>query len=221
VWSSLAVFAGLLLVLDQTKTPLYAIILVPSVCLSLAVLTTAAWSWASSTGRRAQIRIATRALVLALGLVVVTDSVRAHGVYLRQAAQVSQYLGVGLQLEEGLSPESRVLGPERWWWALHAHPYVSLRSAWWQWWAAAIADPTRVPQFVTWVTSNQTDTIIVNDNIRDDIRAFPEALQRQFWDFIGSCTTPVLDLNDVSYLRIEVDRITRPPPELELCGGRP
>jgi hypothetical protein len=221
VWSSLAVSAGLLLVVDQTKTPLYAIVLVPSICLSLAVCATAAWAWAGNKSRRAYSRLATRAVIACLGLVVATEGLRAYSVYLGHAARVSQYLGVGLQLEEALSPDSRLLGPERWWWAVHNHPYVSLRGVWWQWWAAASADPGRLPQFAAWVNSTQADTIIVNDNIRDDIRAFPDALQRQFWEFVSRCTTPVLDLNDASYLRIEVDRITRPSPELELCGGGP
>ena len=55
--------------------------------------------------------------------------------------------------------------------------------------------------------------------VRDDVRDFPDALQQQFWAYVSMCTTPALDLTDASYLRIEVDRITRPPPALEVCGG--
>jgi hypothetical protein len=205
LWSSLIIFAGLLLLLDQTKTPLYAIIVVPSICLAIAGAMTAAW-------RR---RGAARVVLVALGLVVARDGVAAYQVYLAQAAQVSQYLGVGAQLQAALSPGAPVLGPERWWWALHDHPYASLRSIWWQWWADA--SPNK--EFATWVASTQADAIIINDNIRDDIHAFPEPLQQQFWAFITSCTTPVLDLTDAAYLKIEVDRITRPPPALEVCGG--
>ena len=62
-------------------------------------------------------------------------------------------------------------------------------------------------------------SIIVNDNVRDDIHAFPEPLQQQFWAYVSACTTPVLDLTDASYLRIEVDRITRPAPDRQVCGG--
>ena len=106
-----------------------------------------------------------------------------------------------------------------WWWALHSHPYASLRSVWWQWWAQASASHDQPPRFVSWVISHQAEAIIVNDNIRDDVRAFPDALQQQFWAYVSACTTPVLDLMDASYLRIELDRITRPPPALEICGG--
>jgi hypothetical protein len=223
LWSSLVTFTGLLLLVDQTKTPLYAIILLPSLCMALAVLCTGVWSWARTSGRRPWITLASRALIASLGIVVATDGVRAYQVYLAQAAQVSHYLGVGLQLEGALSSGSRILGPERWWWALHDHPYASLRSVWWQWQtrAEASADQSRPPQFADWVGSLQADTIIVNDNIRDDVRSFPDALQRQFWAFVSMCTTQALELTDAFYLRIEVDRIVRPPPELEVCGRPP
>jgi hypothetical protein len=165
--------------------------------------------------------VAPRAVLLGLGIIVATESLHAYQVYLQQASQVSQYLGVGLQLEDALLPDSSVLGPERWWWALHDHPYASLRSVWWQWSVQASAEPGRLPQFASWVASTHADAIIVNDDIRDDVRHFPEAVQQQFWAFVSMCTTPVLDLTDASYLKIEVDRITRPPPDLEVCGGRP
>jgi 4-amino-4-deoxy-L-arabinose transferase-like glycosyltransferase len=203
LWSSLVIFAGLLVLVDQTKTPLYAIILVPSICMAIAVAATTAWT----------LNGIARVVLVVLGLAIARDGFAAYQVYLDQAARVSQYLGVGLQLEEALPPGGRILGPERWWWALHDHPYASLRSIWWQWWAEA--DPNK--EFARWVTSTQADAIIVNDNIRDDIHAFPEPLQQQFWAFVSACTTPVLDLTDASYLRIEVDQITRPPPDLAVC----
>ncbi len=215
LWSSLVIFSGLLLLVDQTKTPLYAIILLPSICMAIAVACVGAWNLTSTTVNAVIPRVA----LICVGLVVAKDGLAAYQVYLTQASQVSQYLGVGLRLQEALPTGARILGPERWWWALHDHPYASLRSVWWQWWAAA--GPHQDPQFAAWVSSTQADAIIVNDNIRDDVHAFPEALQRQFWAFVSTCTTPVLDLTDASYLRIEVDRITRPPPDLEVCRGRP
>jgi hypothetical protein len=187
----------------------------PSVCLAVAAATTAIWGSAAVSGRRRP--WIARAALLCIGIVVANDGVRAYQIYLAQAARASQYVGVGLQLEHALDPGSRILGPERWWWALHDHPYASLRSVWWQW--SAQASASQDAQFAEWVTSTQADAIIVNDNVRDDIHAFPDVLQQQFWAFVDGCTTPVLDLTDASYLRIEVDRITRPPPAAAVCGG--
>jgi len=208
LFSSLVIFAGFLVLVDQAKTPLYAIILVPSICMAIAVATTALWEHNKLA----------KVVVAAVAILIARDSFAAYQTYLAQAAQVSQYLGVGVQLEDAIGPGAHILGPERWWWALHDHPYASLRSIWWQW--SARAGPSQNPRFEQWVTSTQADAIIINDNIRDDIHAFPEALQQQFWAYVSACTTPVLDLTDASYLRIEVDRITRPPPDLEVCGGR-
>jgi len=229
LWSSLVIFGGLLVLVDQTKTPLYAVILLPSLCLALAVTSVAMWSplpkraIGMSIALSGLLTLIPRGVLVCLGIVVAIEGASAYQAYEAQAAIASQYLGVGFQLEDALAPGAPVLGPERWWWALHFHPYASLRSVWWQWSAAALASQTKDqgPQFVSWVNSNHAEAIIVNDNIRDDVRSFPQALQDQFWAYINSCTTPVLDLTDASYLRIEVNRITRPPPDLEICGGSP
>ncbi|MCA1647675.1 MAG: hypothetical protein LC797_20170, partial [Chloroflexi bacterium] len=219
LWSSVVTFGGLLVLVDQTKTPLYAIILLPSICMALAVACTAVWRWTAGRRRVAWRSLGPRAGLVCLGIIVATDGGRAYQAYLDQSARVSHYLGVGLQLQDALSPGAPVLGPERWWWALHDYPYTSLRSIWFQW--SAEASSGRRPQFSAWATSTQADALLVNDNVRADVRDFPEALQQQFWAFVSTCTTSVLDLTDAFYLRIEVDRITRPPPDLEVCGGRP
>jgi hypothetical protein len=151
------------------------------------------------------VRLPLAALTLVLVTTLGWEGVRAYQVDFEQAARVSAYLGVGRQLEAGLSPGAPVLGPERWWWALHAHPYLSLRSIWWQWSEVAAA-----PNFVDWVTSTGTEGVIVNTNVRDDIRSFPPPLQAQFWSFLARCTTRVADIVDANYFEIEVYRVALP-----------
>jgi 4-amino-4-deoxy-L-arabinose transferase-like glycosyltransferase len=203
---SLVTFGGLLLLVDQTKVALYAILLLPSVCMALA----AGWV--------ALLRIAKRWVrlpvsILSLGLVIVLgwEGVRAYQVDFEQAERVSAYRGIGQQIAAGLPPGAAVLGPERWWWALHEHPYLSLRSIWWQW-SDAVA-----PNFADWVASTGTQTVIVNVNVRDDIRSFPAALQTQFWSFLARCSAQVDDIVDVNYLEIEVYRVTMPLPTPATC----
>jgi hypothetical protein len=108
-------------------------------------------------------------------------------------------------MEDVLAPGAKILGPERWWWALHGHSYISLRNLWFQWSASG-----GTLEFVDLVTWSQADSLIVNDNVRGDVLDFPEALQRQFWTFLSTCTTPLTALNDPTYLQIEVYAITRP-----------
>jgi 4-amino-4-deoxy-L-arabinose transferase-like glycosyltransferase len=214
--SSLLTFAGLLLVLDQTKTPLYAIILFPSLCMALAVLLTTAVRTAWRHGWA--LRLASVTLTLGLVFGIGSDAVRDYQLSLAQSAAAGRYLDVGAEVEGSLEPGARVLGPERWWWALHDHPYVSLRNLWFQW--SASAANGRTPEFVDLVTEVRADSVIVNDNVRGDLLDFPGTLQQQFWTFIDTCTQRVADLNDPTYLEIEVYAIVQPSPRPEVCGTR-
>ena len=97
-----------------------------------------------------------------------------------------------------------MLGPERWWWAVHDHPYLALRGVWWQW----LAD--REPAFVDGTPWSAADHIIVNDNVRDDLLLFPSTVQQRFWHFISNCTTRVAELDGPTYFGIQIYRVTRP-----------
>jgi hypothetical protein len=212
VWSSLVIFAGLLLLLDQTKVGLYTIALLPSVCLALASLLTGALGWARRR-RDLSVRVASGAASLGLLLAVVVDGQRAHGLTLAQAEEVSEYAAVGQQIERALPPGGHVLGPERWWWAAHTHPYLSLRSTWWQWLAGWD------PEFVDGVSWADADGVIVNDNVRADVLHFPEAVQQRFWSYLRLCTTRVAEISDANYFGIEVYRVNRPALDRARCTG--
>jgi 4-amino-4-deoxy-L-arabinose transferase-like glycosyltransferase len=168
---SLASSAGLLLVVDQTKTPLYAIVLVPPVCLLLAsggsdlarLLRQGSRPWLGSLAAAATV---------ALLVAVIADGLRAYTVDRAESAQVTPYASVGRQIEAALPADGVVLGPERWWWALHARPYVSLRSLWFQW-----QSHDGATTFMQLIERWQPRSVIVNNNVRDDIRAFPPAMQ--------------------------------------------
>jgi hypothetical protein len=215
--SSLLTFEGLLLLLDQTKTPLYAIILFPSVCMALAAGLTAALQTAWRHGWVP--RASSVALAAALAFSIGSDAVSDYQLTFDQSAAAGRYLDVGGEIERSLRPGARVLGPERWWWALHDHPYLSLRNLWFQWTASAATG--RTPEFVDLVTWSRADTVIVNDNVRGDVLDFPGTLQQQFWTFIDTCTLRVADLNDPTYLDLEVYEIIQPSPRPEVCGPGP
>jgi hypothetical protein len=210
VWSSLVVFGGLLLLLDHTKSPLYAVVLLPSICLAMSRLLTGvpAAIWHSVTlGRaRAALGILAAGASGVLVLLVLLDGQAAYGFTLDQARDVSPYATVGEQIENALPPNARVLGPERWWWAAHDHSYLSLRSVWWQWMNGHEAD------FLDGVGWADADALIVNDNVRDDVRLFPESVQQRFWRFVDTCTAPVAALDDRTYFGIQIYRALDPHP---------
>jgi hypothetical protein len=199
----LASSAGLLLVVDQTKTPLYAIVLVPPACILIAACWSdlLRWLWQQ---RRPWLAVLASAATLALLLGVISDGLRAYSVDRAESAQVTPYASVGRQIEAALPTDGVVLGPERWWWALHSHPYVSLRSLWFQW-----QSQDGAASFTDLVQRWQPRSVIVNNNVRDDIKAFPSERQAQFWTFIQSCTRPVGSVEDPTYFDVQVYEVRR------------
>jgi 4-amino-4-deoxy-L-arabinose transferase-like glycosyltransferase len=207
VIASVVCFGGLLQLVDQTKAPLYAIVLLPSICLCLAAALAAMLRW---TWRETPHAWSPRALGLvgasALFVVIAVEGVHAYAVDWEAAASVTPYLPLGGLIDAATTPGAPVLGPERYWWALHAHPYTSLRSIWFQWSAAAKSGSR--PDFTDWVVGVDPDSIVVNINVRSDIEAFPVTLQNQFWSYLARCTVLTTDIDNPNYFDTAVYRVT-------------
>ena len=197
---------GLLLLLDQTKTSLYAILLLPSVCMALAAASVTWVGWGLHQARTIWRRVTIGSVAGAIAVCIALEGAHAYQVDWLEAASVTPYLPLGAQIDSAIAPDTVVLGPERWWWVLREHPYVSLRSTWFQWAAAASAGGS--PQFADWVIRTHPATIIVNVNVRGDVRAFPQALQDQFWAFIDQCTTLTSNIHNPNYFDTEVYEVT-------------
>jgi hypothetical protein len=219
LWLSLVTFAGMLALLEQTKAPLYELVLLPSVCMAVAALWTGALRWVSSEGGRVPIRLAGAGLLVALLAVIVREGERAYRVDLAQSAVASHYLDVGRRIEAPMTPGTHVLGPERWWWALHDHPYLSVGSLLLQW-VDAEKRSHHVPQFDDWVQRDRTDFVIVTVNVRANLLDSPDALKRQFRAFLDTCTTRVVDWTDPNYGWIEVYRVTKTALGVPVCETR-
>ena len=198
---------GLLLVLDSTKTPLYAIALLPTLCLALSGLV------ASATSGRTAARLAVTVLGLAVLAPLVGESIAAWQLDFKESGEVSAYLDVGQRIDAALDSDATVLGPERWWWPLHTHSYRSLRAEWFRW--AAVQSSGGTPSLKELLLDVGATHVIVNDNVRGDVRSFPEALQQQFWDFIDRCATEIDVIDDPTYARIEIYRIDN-----AICSAR-
>jgi hypothetical protein len=209
---SLATFTAALTLLDQTKVPLYSILVWPSICLVVAAGVSALLVWARHSQRAVWLRFTPGVVAVLVLPGVGLEGVAAYRADWVEASQVTPYLAVAEQIEAAIPPGSPVLGPERWWWPLHDHRYVSLRSLWFQWSAAAAAAGSE-PKFVDWITRTQPDSVIVNVNVRADIHAFPDALQQQFWQFIERCTSLAADVDDATYFDTQVYAVLRPPPQ--------
>jgi hypothetical protein len=184
---------ALLAVADSTKTPLYAILLVPPMCVALP----AAWS-----ALRGRLRLWWWLATLLLLVPIMNDGLAAYAVDRAEAAQVTPYADVGQRIENALPPDGVVLGPERWWWPMHERPYISLRSLWFQW-TSRNGQMSFADLAATW----QPTGLIVSNNVRDDVRAFPATLQDQFWTFVDRCTELAQTIDDPTYFQIDVYRV--------------
>lgn len=136
------------------------------------------------------------------------------------SSQVSPYLEVGREMESHVTPQATLLGSERWWWALHDYPYLSLNNLWQQWKVANQSGPQSIT-FGVQVNQVQADFIITNRlNTAGDIRRYPEQLQREFADFLRDCTVLVAEWTDATYREIQIFEVIRPLPALTSCRGK-
>jgi hypothetical protein len=204
--SSLLVSQGLLALLDVTKAPLYAILLVPPVCLTLAAFTMALLDRLVRRAPDMVVRIVAVGTAVGLLAIVAVEGASAYWTDATPATQTSGYMEVGERMEHSLPGDARLLGPERWWWPLHDHPYLALRNVWRQWDLAAAASE-RTPLFADWVAGAQTDFVVLNEDVRQDLTVFPEALQGQFWSFVDACTDPWADWADPTYGDIQLRHV--------------
>jgi hypothetical protein len=202
---SIVVLWGFLWLLDQTKAPLYAIVLLPSLCILLAAAWATLLRWAFWPARPALARLLLSGAMVALLIIIVVESRRAHAVDLGQAVQVSSYMEVGRTIDSFLPPGARLLGAERWWWALRDHPYLSMYNVWAQWQVARQSGGP-LPEFADWVEESRTDFIIVNSDVRyppDDL------LLDQYSTFLQSCSLPVAAWSDPTYGDIQVYQVAK------------
>jgi hypothetical protein len=199
LFASVLVPAAFLTLLDQTKTPLYAAALVPGVCLSLsAMISEGVWRCPLRWPRLLAI-VALAGFSWLLG----GEGLRAYAIDAQESTEVTPYLQLGDRIRSALPAEGLVLGPERWWWPVHDRSYISLRSLWFQWTASGGRTP-----FAQMVARWQPTSIIVNNNVRNDLLAFPIPLQDEFWAYINQCTAPTADIDDPTYFDIQVYRVT-------------
>jgi 4-amino-4-deoxy-L-arabinose transferase-like glycosyltransferase len=203
---SLVSFEGLLALLDQTKAALYALILLPSLCLLFAAFSVSLVHWVKSGDAALGFRVSLGAMLVVLGLVVTAESLRAYQMDRQLVSSVSPYGQVGQRIESYLEPAATIFGTERWWWALREQRYLSLTTLWVQWMIAAqAAGPP--PRFGPLMKDSALNYVIVNNNVRGDIRGYPDRLQEAFWNFLDRCGSLTVRWTDASYGEIEIYRI--------------
>lgn len=209
----LIVTAGFLALADQTKAPVYAIILLPPLCLTLALGWVGTLRAAWEQGWWLPLRLALAGVSVGLLAIIARESRAAYQIDLRQSGEVSRYLDVGRGIDAHLTPGARVLGADRWWWALRDHPYRSLNSVWPQW-RIAREQGKRLPELSDWIHQIQPDFIVVSNDVR---RMYPDELQNQYLSFLQRCALLVGAWTDRTYGPIEIYRLPKAASGLFVC----
>jgi hypothetical protein len=203
--ASLATSSAGLALIDSTKAPLYAVVLLPPVCIAIGSLIAQLTTWGTAARSRSK-KWAVLTVATLLVILLAFDGLRAFRIERQEASAASAYLEVGARIRSSLPERTTILGPHRWWWALHDYRYLSLHNIWWQWrLASAGSGPT--PEFADFIANTGARYLIVNGDVRAAIKRFPESLQQQFWRFLDGNCSRVAAWRDHSYSEIELYRV--------------
>jgi 4-amino-4-deoxy-L-arabinose transferase-like glycosyltransferase len=214
LFSSLVVFEVFLTLFDETKAALYALILLPSICMSFAAFSVAVIRWAVRAPPILSVRFAVACIGIASLAMIILEGAHAYQINQQQVMSVSNYLDVGRKIALYLEPNATVLGTERWWWALREDHYLSLTTLWTKDRGRA-EDSNHKPCIREMLGGGRPCYIIVNNNVRGDILSYPVEVQKDFWEFLEVCSVPLAAWTDKSYGQIQIYR-AKPAPDAPL-----
>ena len=209
--SSLGVNLLGLALIDSTKSPLYALVLWPGLCIYAAATVQRILHW-----RRA-VRLPLRILSLRTGgvqllLIGLVALLLLEGAYVwrrqwQESKSVTAYSMVAEQLRTAIPADAVVLGPTRWWWALHHQPYYALSNLWAQW--LVMHQSTGADSHLaTLINTMQIDQLVIVPAEMGELKLYPTMLQSEFDHFLATCTNPVTVIHTPTYEPIAVLKIT-------------
>lgn len=210
--ASLLTFAGLLALFEQTKTPLYALLLWPGLCLAVGMSVTALLRWAIVGPGLGLARLGAVAAMIGFVVLAGWDGRQGYQTDWEQMGQVTRYRTLGNRIAAVIPSQAPVLGDYRWWWALRDHPYQGLHTVYFQA-RAEYAATGRLPDLAHLIGHSVRGAspgyILTNNNYAGAQYDFPAGFRQAFWDWIAACTTLATKWDDRTYGRIELYRVER------------
>lgn len=201
----LTIGVAFLALVDNTKAPLYALLLAPSLCMLFGFALAA---MIGGLRQRQRSRLLLAGLAVALVVIVVLDGGRAYLRDRRGASTVSSYESVGSQLAALVPAGAKVVGSPRWWWPLRDHQYLALNNMWLQW--QVDREAGRASTFAAKLRENGADYLLLHESDLDEIELFPPELRTEFDSFLQRCAQQKASLTDTTYGQIDVYRIETP-----------
>lgn len=206
LFGSLAVFILLLTLLEETKAPLYSLILWPSLCLLTAVMLIALLRWAIRGPGLWPVRVGAGLTVCGFLVLAGWDGREGYRTDWEQLGQVTRYQSLGRQIEAALPSQAPVLGEPRWSWALHDHPYAGLNAVFLRA-RAAYVETGQLPHLPQSFGDPPPAYLLTNSTFASPQYDFPPGFRQQFWDWAAACATLAKRWDDRTYGRIDLYRI--------------
>jgi hypothetical protein len=192
--------------LEQTKAPVYFILLLPGICLALAAGSLAVLRWARNLKGAGVIRAGVAVPAVLVIVFLLQNGITSHRALLTAARNTSPYQAITDRIKTNLLPGSVVLGSEHWWPGLGDYEYLALNNLFIQWRLGD--DDGRSPNFSEQARAVSAEYIIVDINTRGNLTLYSEALQNQFQDYLNACANLLDDWENQSYARIQIYRLT-------------
>lgn len=191
---------GLALV-DVTKAPVYAISLLPAICLLFGKVFADLLPRSIPTIRDG--RTFGSAVAGLLLVAVLVEGVAAYAVDWRRGNNATPYDRLGAEIGASIVPNAVVTGPPRWAWAMRDQHYLSLTNLQLQW-----IDSQRRgrPQSVAGIfESYSIDNVILTGNTRIDMDLrWPTRLKVEFFQFLQRCAQRTSAWDDAWYGPVEL-----------------
>ena len=195
---ALIVPLGILALADQTKTALYASLLVPIASLGLAC--------AIDRAMRPDVpRVVRVAAAVILGVLAV-ESYRGYELSLRAAAHASPYLDTGRRMASFMPDDRPAMGAWRWWWAMQPRRYFGVNGFLWH--AERLTLGGTYPSLEDEVHEKRVGYLLVDGDFAADLNRTTAAYREGSQQYLEGCTTIAGVVEAASYGRIEVRRIS-------------
>jgi hypothetical protein len=192
---------------ESTKAPLYALMLVPSLCMAIAVGAVDLIRWTRFGTGPARRRQVVQGVVIAGAVVVFAEGGATYASVVRAAARAQPQAEVAARLRSAVPPGPVVVGFEAWWWPLHgANPLRSWSSLWAQWLAlpAAAGDPATFHRLLVRTGARY---VVLSRTDQTYVKAQPAPLQSQFWTVYDRCMRPVASVDLPTYGEVRVREV--------------
>jgi len=184
---------------EATKAPIYALPLLPPLCIAFALLIQRQLT--RSDGEQRPANRAVRFVVLVLFVLTILHGFHFYYRDWREASTASDYQALGSAIGAAMDDGAPVAGSERWWWPMRDHEYLAVRNLSLQWRIASENGKANA-SFAALAEQYGIGYIIVDVIVREDLARGSRPLQQQFDAFLEHCANVQERWSDATYGKI-------------------